>query len=156
MLFARSKLVTAAVMALPFVIVGSAAQPCVRPNDGKVAGHLNDPWCKTGIAKASITIKGAKLKRKVKSDASGNFEFCVPPGDYTVTVEKYGFKRYTVDDLKVTSGTMSPVTLNMEAGWATNDPNLGKRAPCVAPPNKSLDRSGGSVFRNIKDAAKVG
>jgi hypothetical protein len=135
-------------MALPFVIVGSAAQPCVTPNEGKVSGHLNEPWCKMGIAKAAITIKGAKLKRKLKSDAYGNFEFCVPPGNYTVTVEKYGFKRYLVDNLKVTSGETSPVNLDMEAGWATSDPNLGKRAPCVAPPNKSLDASGGSVFRN--------
>src|SRR5438034_7864637 len=137
MVFARSKLLTAVVIAIPFAIGVSAEQPCLRPNDGKVAVHLNDPWCKTGIAKASITIKGAKLKRKVKADANGNFEFCVPRGDYTLTIEKYGFKRYIVGDLKVTSGTTSPVTLDMDAGWATNDPNIGKRAPCVAPPNKS-------------------
>ena len=108
MLFACAKVLITALFAIFFVIGVSANQPCLRPNDGKVTGHLNDPWCKTGISKASITIKGAKLKRKVKSDAKGNFEFCVPPGDYTVTVEKYGFKRYIVSDLKVTPAQRRP------------------------------------------------
>jgi hypothetical protein len=141
------RFLAAAVIGTSLVIVVLGDQPCTKRNDGRVTGHLRDPWCDSGVAKAAITIKGAKFKRKLKSDLSGNFDICLTPGTYQVTVEKYGFKRYIVNDLKVTSGETSPVKLDMEAGWATSDPNLGKRAPCVAPPNKSLDASGGSVFR---------
>ena len=136
MVFRHSKLLAAVICVIPFVVAASAEQPCSKLDDGRVAVHLKDPWCKAGVAKASITIRGARLKRSYKTDAADDLEACLPPGVYTVTVEKYGFKRYVVNDLKIAPGETSPVNLDMEAGWATDDPNAGKHAPCAAPPER--------------------
>lgn len=111
------------------VLIASVSTQRVKPNDGRIIGSLHDAWCKTGVAKAAIMIKGTKLKRKLKSDTEGKFEVSLPPGTYKITVEKYGFKRY-INDVKITADTNLPVTVKMEYGWSTSDPNAGKVGPC--------------------------
>jgi hypothetical protein len=127
-----SRVRAASSITLAVLFALSAQQLWAKPRDGKVTGRLNDSWCKTGIPRAAITIKGTKIKRKLKSDSAGRFEISVPPGTYQLTVEMYGYKRYIVNELKVTSGENSTVNLDMEPGWATSDPNAGKREPCRA------------------------
>jgi hypothetical protein len=115
-----------------------AQQPCVKPQHGGVAGRLRD-LCEVGIAKAVITAKSGKVKRKLKSDGAGKFEVCLPAGTYQITVEKYRFKRYIVNDVEVKPNTTATVNLDMEAGYASDDPNAEKALlkPCP-PPNKAL------------------
>jgi hypothetical protein len=86
--------------------------------------------CKSDIAKAAIRIKGEKIERESKSDSRGNFVFCVPPGLYEVTVEKYGYKRYVVTNISVTAEAAATVGIEMEHGWSSDDPNAGRPKPC--------------------------
>jgi hypothetical protein len=115
-----------------------AQQPCVKPQHGGVAGRLRD-LCEVGIGKAVITAKSGKVKRKFKSNAAGKFEVCLPAGIYQITVEKYGFKRYIVNDVEVRANATTTLNLDMEAGYASDDPNAEKALlkPCP-PPNKAL------------------
>jgi hypothetical protein len=77
------------------------------------------------------------VKRKFKSDGAGKFEVCLLAGTYQITVQKYGFKRYIVDDVEVRPNATTTLNLDMEAGYATDDPNAGNSLPCP-PPNKAL------------------
>ncbi len=128
------------VSAFALLVNGAAQQPCYKVGAGKVSGHLSDIRRKSGIAKATIPVKGDKIIRKVKSDLAGDFEVCIPLGLYQVRVEKYGYKRYIVKELKVTEGNATTVHLEMEHGWASDDPTRGKWSH-AAPPNKRLQRT---------------
>src|SRR2546421_8510718 len=131
-----SKLIAAFIISLSLIVDIRAQQPCAKQQHGRLTGRLRD-LCKVGIAKAMITAESGKIKRKFKSDREGRFEACLPTGTYKVTVEKYGFKRYIVNDVQVTSETEATVNLDMEAGYATDDPNAGKTKPCP-PPNNGM------------------
>ena len=126
------------IISLALIIETFGQRPCVKPQHGGVAGRLRD-LCEVGIAKAVITAKSGKVKRKFKSDRAGKFEVCLPVGTYQITVEKYGFKRYIVNDVEVKPNATATVNLDMEAGYASNDPNAEKALlkPCP-PPNKAL------------------
>jgi carboxypeptidase family protein len=129
------------VISLALFIEVLAQQPCVKPQHGGVAGRLRD-LCEVGIAKAVITAKSGKVKRKFKSDKAGIFEVCLPAGTYQIIVEKYGFKRYILNDVEVKPNETAKINLDLEAGYATNDPNAYEASlkPCP-PPNKGMQRT---------------
>ena len=129
------------VISLALIIEVLAQQPCVKPQHGGVAGSLRD-LCEIGIAKAAITAKSGKVKRKFKSDRAGKFEVCLPAGPYQIIVEKYGFKRYILNDVEVKPNATTKVSLDIEAGYATNDPNAYQASlnQCP-PPNKGMQRT---------------
>ena len=76
---------------------------------------------KTGAAAAgarvSITNNGQALQRETRTDSSGEYRFlALPPGNYTLAVEKEGFKReQTTLDLPVNVPVTSNVTLDVGA-----------------------------------------
>jgi hypothetical protein len=49
-------------------------------------------------------------------------------GVYEILVGKYGFKRYIVNDRRVTFDRAARVELDMKAGGASDDPNAGKES----------------------------
>ena len=120
-----SKLLAAFAISLTLIGDVMAQQPCVKPQHGRLAGRLRD-LCEAGIAKAVITAKGGKVKRKFKSDGAGRFEVCLPAGTYQIRVERYGFKRYIVNEVQVKPDSVVSVDLDMEAGYASDDPNAEK------------------------------
>ena len=131
-----SKSIAAFIISLTSFVDVTAQQPCAKPQHGKLTGRLRD-LCEVGIAKAAITAESGKIRRKFRSDKEGRFEACLPTGTYKLTVEKYGFKRYLVVDVEVTVGSTATVKVDMEAGYASNDPNAEKapRKPCPPPHN---------------------
>ena len=131
-----------------WLIIGAAQRPCLKVDEGKVVGHLRDVKCKSDIAKAAIRIKGEKIQQESKSDSRGNFVFCVPPGLYEVTVEKYGYKRYVVTNISVTAETVANVDIEMEHGWSSDDPNAGRLKPCPRASEQALraDSPSADVF----------
>ena len=67
-------------------------------------------------AKVSISNNGQALERVAETDASGEYRFlALPPGSYTLTAEKEGFRRFenTSLDLPVNVPVTSNVTLNV-------------------------------------------
>jgi hypothetical protein len=115
---------------LPSVKVPPRRSGIQSAGEGKILGTLRDGWCKTGIAQAVVTVTGVKIKRKLKSDSNGTFEILLPVGTYQLTVKKYGFKSYVVNEVKVSEDSDSLVSLDMEYGWVSDDPNAGKPEPC--------------------------
>jgi hypothetical protein len=115
------------------------AQSSEKLSSGEIVGQLRD--CHgDGIRKAKIIVPGGKIKRKLKSKNNGEFRITLPEGTYQITVEKYGFKRYIVQDVKVQTNLSAKINLEMEAGYASDDLNDGKQnlKPCP-PSNKSVD-----------------
>src|SRR5580704_7821408 len=67
-------------------------------------------------AKVSISNNGQALERVTETDGSGEYRFlALPPGNYTLTAEKEGFRRFenTSLDLPVNVPVTSNVTLNV-------------------------------------------
>ena len=131
------RIIAAFVISLALSAGALAQQSRVQPQ-GRLVGQLRD-LCGAGITKAIVKITGARFKRKIKSDREGRFELYLPTGIYEITVEKYGFKRYIVPDVQVRSESEAAVKLDMEAGYASDDPNGQKpsSAPCP-PPNNGM------------------
>jgi len=115
------------------------AQSSKNLRTGEIIGQLRD--CHgNGIGKAKITVQGENIKRKLKSKNNGEFRLVLPEGTYQITIEKYGFKRSIVQDVKVQTNLSAKINVEMEAGYASSDPNDGKQNlnPCP-PSNKSMD-----------------
>src|SRR5581483_8619108 len=118
----------------------SAQHPCGKSGDGTLSGRLRDVFCNTGVINAAITIKGDQIKRKLKSDSDGKFELCLPAGKYQITVDRYAFKRYIMNDIQVRKETNTPINIDMERGYDSDDPSEGQPQQCP-PPNKRMQRS---------------
>ena len=136
------KIASSFVAGLMLVIAAPAHQPCSKSQHGKLTGRLIDLRCDVGVHKAVVTIKGGKVKRKVKSNRDGTFEACLTVGTYQLDIEKYGFKHTVVIDVKVTSDSAANINVRMEEGYASDDPNAYEESlkPCP-PPNKSINRT---------------
>ena len=108
-----------------------AAQSSKKLPPGELVVQLRD--CHSdGVGKAKITVQGENIKRKLKSEKSGELRVNLPEGIYQITIEKYGFKRLIVQDVKVQTSLAAKLDLVMEAGYASDDPNDGKQnlKPC--------------------------
>ena len=93
---------------------------------GKLVIQLRD-LCGNSIEKALVKIQGSELKRKFKSNKQGKVEISLPIKKYNIEVEKYGFKIYIVNNIEVNEENNSIVKLDMEEGYASDDP----KAPAV-------------------------
>ncbi|HEX8749042.1 MAG TPA: carboxypeptidase-like regulatory domain-containing protein, partial [Pyrinomonadaceae bacterium] len=107
--------------AFGFVSEAFAQRPCPKAQSGTLAGQLKDCYG-AGVSKAEVTIKGGKVKRKLKSDREGRFEACLPEGIYELTIVKHGFMRHLVIDVEVKTGAEASVKLIMNAGHASDNP----------------------------------
>ena len=130
------KFLSALLTSLSLFAAIMAQRPCAIPQHERLRGRLRDS-CGLGIAKAAITAEGGRIRRKFKSDKEGRFEACLPAGTYKLTVEKYGFKRHIVLDVEVTAESTATVEVDMEVGYASDDPNARDAKPCP-PPNNGM------------------
>ena len=64
------------------------------------------------LAGARVVVSGPFAATTI-TDGNGSFVLNVPPGSYTVTVERSGFSSVTLTDLIVTAGSTAPVAVTM-------------------------------------------
>ena len=87
---------------------------------GTISGVVHDPSGAV-IRNAAINIKNkaTSLERQVRSDEDGNFSAAaLPAGEYEVKAVVDGF-RTILQEVTVSTGTVSRVVLNMEVGQKT-------------------------------------
>jgi Carboxypeptidase regulatory-like domain len=135
-----------------------AQQPTGRLN-GTVVDSLG-----AAISKVQITVTNSTASFSAASDENGKFHLDAPPGTYEIRSDKLpGFaatkRNITVAKNKTTKITIVPaVSLDdphlVPGGPATKRPKR-KRHHQSAASNKSLDASGGSVFRIIAGPAML-
>src|SRR4051812_20683696 len=75
-----------------------------------------------GVEKASITVVGNGIRRRVRSDREGTFAVALPPGVYQFTIEKRGFAKLLVREFQV--GTAAPPDFGYTTGEFTIEPRV--------------------------------
>jgi hypothetical protein len=98
-------------------------------------------------AKVTITNNGQALQRTTESDNSGEYKFlALPPGTYTLSVEKSGFRRFerTSMELLVDVAVTSNVTLDV--GATTEKVEISAQTETV----NTTDASLGNAFSEVQ------
>ncbi len=66
------------------------------------------------VVNATVKIDGGKIKRKVKSGQEGEFEIWLPAGNYQITVEANGFRRFVYSPLKVKPDETEMINIHLK------------------------------------------
>src|SRR5579863_346613 len=102
-------------------------------------------------ATVAATNAGTGLKTTVVTDANGNFTLPqLVPGDYQVTVEASGFKRYVVEKLTLQVDQRQPLDVKLELGQVSESVNVTSEAAQIQAETATV---GGVV--NHEDAAEL-
>src|SRR4029450_13361505 len=84
---------------------------------GNITGQVVDP---SGLGVPGTRIAAMNLETNVSpattSSASGNYNISVYPGNYRVTAEAQGFKRYLLSSVTVTASSTIRVDAVLELG----------------------------------------
>ena len=96
-------------------------------------GTVKDP---TGavVSKATVEVTGTTLigMKKAKPIQSGYYRFAnLPPGEYTITVSAQGFKGLKRAGIKLDTGKLPTIDLNMEVGGTEQTVEVSSVAPIV-------------------------
>jgi hypothetical protein len=68
-----------------------------------------------GVVVRATNLKNKEDKRETRSDGKGEFEFTnLPPGDYSLSFEKQGFKTFTTRKLEVIPGETLKLSRTIE------------------------------------------
>ena len=78
--------------------MANAATP--KDHWGKVKGVITDMY-KATVVNAQVTLEGDKSRRRLVTNAAGEFEVALPPGKYLVTVDADGFRLFVSPEFDV-------------------------------------------------------
>ena len=116
-----------------------------------VRGTVTD---KTGaaIAGASVTLSnnGQQLQRHSQTDNSGTYNFlALPPGSYTLTVEKAGFAKFEQPNLQLLVDVAVTTNVKLNVGTATETVEVSAATETVNTTDASLGNAFGE--RQVKE-----
>ena len=101
-------------MALAIVAVFLAIANAATPKDhlGKVKGVITDVY-KARVVNAQVTLEGDKSRRRLVTNAEGEFEAALPPGKYLITVDADGFRPYVSPEFEVKPGKAQKLDIEL-------------------------------------------
>jgi hypothetical protein len=107
---------------------------------GSVIGAITDS---TGSVIPNITItltnNATGDRRTATTSASGDYQFLsLPPGEYTLTAEAQGFRRYTHNPVEVQVELATRENVEMSVGTATEEVTITSQAPIIQSENAAL------------------
>jgi hypothetical protein len=131
---------TLLLVSLPYGATRLALAQSLRPQSepGKLVGMIVDPNG-ARIATAKILLTSRRLSRDVLVNEEGFFQIDLPQGRYRVTITANGF-RTARRNVFIKSNAVTSLNARLAVGSTSIIRNAH---------NKSLDASGGSVFRII-------
>jgi hypothetical protein len=117
-----------------------------QTSSGEISGVVYDP---TGSVvagvKITLTNPATNAVREVASNDSGLYAIAaIPPGVYTLKVEKTGFRAIERRNIEVLVGSASRIDLTLEIGELTNVVEIAGGAPLLQSENSSI----GTVIEN--------
>ncbi|MGH9628636.1 MAG: carboxypeptidase-like regulatory domain-containing protein, partial [Bryobacteraceae bacterium] len=126
------------------VVITLAAYAQVLPV-GTADGTIADPsGAVLPDAKVTLTQRDTDQARTVVTNDAGYFYVpLLPPGPYTISAEKQGFKR-GVQDIEILTGRRTTADLVLQLGQVTDSVQVTGQAPL-------LETSSASVSRNIQN-----
>lgn len=103
-------------------------------NTATVYGTVTDP---SGAvipgARVTITNTGTSASQKAASNSQGQFSFSfLQPGEYSITVEKSGFKTLTQGGIALSAGERSSLPLQLQVGGATQTVTVTSAPPLLS------------------------
>ena len=132
------RLVLFCTLTLCFVISGQSIW--AQSTTGSVVGSITDT---TGsvIPNATVTLTNNATgdKRTAMTTDSGDYQFLsLPPGEYTLTVEAQGFRRYTHNPVEVQVALATRENVDMTVGTASEEVTVTSQAPIIQSENAAL------------------
>ena len=114
------------------ILAGAPASPAQTGNSSNVQGTITDPSGAV-VANAEVTMHNpvSGFERSATTDASGNFSFSVPPGQYTITVNKGGYQSGSTE-VVLTAGQSTAVSVGLTESSLSNLQVIGRTASTVA------------------------
>src|SRR6266700_4338973 len=108
-----------------------------------VVGRVTDA---SGAVVPSATVKLANqdtnVAREITANESGDFVFnLLPPGRYSLRVEKAGFKVYNVQDITLAAGDRTRADAQMAVGAASETVQVTAEAAALQTDSSSLGTS---------------
>ncbi len=107
---------------------------------GSVVGNVTDPsGAAIGNTEVVLTNLGTNEKRTETTNADGLYQFVnVAPANYSVSVEKPGFKRIVRSPVNVQTQTTSKIDLALEVGAVNQTVEVTAQTPLLTPESTSL------------------
>ena len=114
---------------LPLSVSGAWAQTGTTSLHGTV---LDKSHATVGEAKVSLISTARGLQRATVTPSSGEFEFlALPPGDYSLIVEKPGFSRYEQTDLQLLVNIPTTLNVILQVGAITTQVEVSGQPPVI-------------------------
>jgi hypothetical protein len=125
-----------AAIALLLAVSPSSAQETF----GSIVGTVTDA---SGAAVAStpvtVTNLGTSEKRTQNTNNDGLYQFVnLPPGQYSVEVQKTGFRRFVQSPVTVQTQTTTKIDLSLQVGELTQTVEVTSQTPLLQPETSSL------------------
>jgi hypothetical protein len=113
--------------------------------DGTLRGDVKDPGGAIVVgAKVTVTSEQTDLNR-VQETTSGGFNFAnLLVGNYTITVEHQGFKKYVVKGIEIQANQVTEITARLELGLMTQTVEVTANAELVQTTSSQLGTSWGA------------
>ena len=107
---------------------------------GTVVGNVSDasgaPVASTDV---TLTNLGTNEKRMSTTNSDGLYQFVnVTPGQYSVSVEKTGFKRIVRSPVRVETESTAKIDLSLQVGELTQTVEVTAQTPLLQPESSSL------------------
>lgn len=80
---------------------------------GKIEGVIVDPY-DARIVKASVKVKGKRIKREIVSDGEGRFQIELPVGIYQITIYSPGFGIFQQRNVKVLANSTTALNIPLK------------------------------------------
>jgi hypothetical protein len=110
----------------------------------------------TALDKTGAAVSGARvtvsnndqaLERETQTDDSGEYRFlALPPGTYTLTVEKAGFRKFQLANLELSVNVAVTRNVSLEVGTTTENVDVSAQAETV----NTTDASLGNAFSELQ------
>ena len=101
-----------------------------QKKNGSIAGVVKDATTKAPLNEAVITVSSSVLKgQKIAlTDSTGHYRILdLPAGNYSVTFEMEGFRKYIQDSVRLIEGMSLGVSLDMAKDRRGNLPTQKRR-----------------------------
>jgi hypothetical protein len=103
------------------LILGGASRLTAQSTTGSIVGHIADP-SKALVTGAGVTAVNQDTGVAYKGESNGNGDYViysVPPGTYTVSVEKTGFDKATIHDVVLAIDQKQLLNFQLKVGMVS-------------------------------------
>jgi hypothetical protein len=121
-------------------LAAAASSVDAQTTFGSIIGTVTDPSAAAiGNTQVALTNLGTAEKRTETTNAEGLYQFVnLPPGQYSVEVEKPGFKRVVRTPVTVETQTTTRIDLVLEVGQVSQTVEVTAQTPLLTPDSSTL------------------